>query len=238
LYGFRKVFRGEDKDCFFHELFQRGRSDLLPGLKRPPLKKKKKLKSRSADEYDHENKQETIDQPAEKSFKNQSKSTNVHLDESSPHNTVVNVPTGFSGDEMNGDSFHSGNIATGFHNPPPNHPFHLPVAYSHYTNPAFPNFSGSVHFSTSTSSDAASQEILPPAHHLYIPPFSPWWYYARNSGSNPQFSSESQQSLPSSHPPSSIMGSSLATNEEFLENHRPPTTEDDNSHQLQDDEDS
>jgi hypothetical protein len=237
LYGFRKVFRGEDKDCFFHELFQRDRSDLLPGLKRPPLKKKKKLKSRSADEHDNKNTQETIDQRAEKSSKNQSKPTDVHRDESSSHNTFVNIPNGLSGGEISRDSFHSGNIATGFHNAPSIHPFHLPVAYSHYANPAFPNFGGSVPFPTSSSSDAASQEILAPVHPFYIPPYSPWWYYARNSGSNPQFSSESlsiSQQLPL---PSSILGSSLATNEEFLENH-PPTTEDDHSQQFQGDEDS
>lgn len=34
LYGFKKIFRGEDKDCYFHPLFQREHKDLLSQLRR------------------------------------------------------------------------------------------------------------------------------------------------------------------------------------------------------------
>lgn len=46
LYGFKKIFRGEDKDCYFHPLFQKFRKELLFNIRRG-------LKRHEIQSYEH-----------------------------------------------------------------------------------------------------------------------------------------------------------------------------------------
>jgi hypothetical protein len=230
LYGFRKVFRGEDKDCFFHALFQKDRSDLLPGLKRPPLKKRKKPQSRSKDDDIHEKLQESTEKRSEKFLTTPSESKQVPAEMGLRHIPAHNLQTGFITDELLLDGIAALRSSSSSFNQPSNHPFHLPVPYSHALAHPFPNTGHPEIFQPSSSTQSSFQAVPNLPYNPYIPPYSPWWYYARNSESRPQVGLESPwfltgQSTSSMTVPTSVL------NEENSEYH-PPTTENDNSQRF------
>jgi hypothetical protein len=49
LYGFRKIFRGEEKDCYCHPYFKKDNKELLSCIKRPSRTKRIKCLRRASD---------------------------------------------------------------------------------------------------------------------------------------------------------------------------------------------
>jgi hypothetical protein len=49
LYGFKKIFRGEEKDCYCHPYFKKDNKELLSYIKRPVRMKTLKSLRRASD---------------------------------------------------------------------------------------------------------------------------------------------------------------------------------------------
>jgi hypothetical protein len=179
LYGFKKVFRGEDKDCYFHLLFQKGRDDLLPSLKRPPSRKRKKLQSRSEDEEENWNEDDVIDSQNQNLLKKSSKPLPLQDQE---YNTPFSFNTPFAGEcntvpETYLQPLFSRRSAD---QQEPIHPFPIHLPYVPFPAAAIPGqLNGFLPVLSSSSSvpPPASLGISSLPFHPFLPPYSPWGYY-------------------------------------------------------------
>jgi hypothetical protein len=223
------VFRGEDKDCYFHPLFQKDRNDLLPSLKRSSTKKGKKLKSSSVDDEEddlNENTENFDDDP--KPFKSESNPSDLQrqslpypINPTDDHKSARPLPESLV--DIPPMTFSSSST-----DQPTNlHPFLLPIPYHFYPTAAFssapPMFPGSLPFSTSSPSipTEAGYKGFPnnlPSH-AFLPAYSPWGYFplqqqvGDNNHNNPQAGLIPLQTLPVSSTSFSYPTPSSASND-------------------------
>jgi hypothetical protein len=216
LYGFKKRFRGEDKDCYFHPLFLKDRKDLLPLLKRPPTKnrsKRKKTQSGSEEEGAAQEEQTQEDDHSLNrvlsTLQSQSRSSSSQLAEFTSvfkkTKTSENEPQHQLSREtiLQPGSLTFVSSGSSVH-PHIHHPYHLPIPYSGRHGSSLLNPPVEF-FSPSLSNQISVHEGFPDPNLPYQPyfPYPPWGYYPLRTEVDP----DSQISMSSSLLPCPISSS-------------------------------
>jgi hypothetical protein len=186
LYGFKKRFRGEDKDCYFHPLFLKDRKDLLPLLKRPPTKnrsKRKKTQSGSEEEGAQEERTQEEDHSSHRivsTLQNQSHSSISQF----PESTSVFKKTKISENEQQQLSretvLQPGSLTFASSGssvqPHIHHPYHLPIPYSGLHGSSLPSPPVEF-FSPALSNQMGVHEGFSNLPYQPYFPYPPWGYY-------------------------------------------------------------